>query len=68
MRYLGHPILGDPVYGFSDRLFPTASLMLHSKSLAITLPGKTEAVVFKSPMPERFIPVIRRLNHETLYS
>jgi len=62
MRYLGHPILGDSVYGYGDRLFPAASLMLHAKSLAITLPGETEARVFKSPVPERFVPVIRRLN------
>jgi 23S rRNA pseudouridine1911/1915/1917 synthase len=68
MRYLGHPILGDPVYGFRDRLFPDASLMLHAKTLAITLPGETESRVFKSPMPERFIQVIRRLNAEEMSS
>jgi len=61
MRYLGHPILGDPVYGSQDRLFPGASLMLHAKSLAITLPGETEERIFKAPVPDRFIPVIRRL-------
>ena len=61
MRALGHPILGDPVYGSRDRLFPDAGLMLHAKSLAITLPGETEARVFKSPMPDRFAGIISRL-------
>jgi len=36
--------------------------MLHAKSLAITLPGETEARIFKSPVPERFVPVIRTLH------
>ncbi|MCL2066999.1 MAG: RluA family pseudouridine synthase [Treponema sp.] len=62
MRFLGYPILGDSVYGFNDRHFPDAALMLHSKSLAVTLPGEQQARVFKSPMPERFACIIEKLN------
>jgi 23S rRNA pseudouridine1911/1915/1917 synthase len=62
LRGLGHPITGDGVYGFADRLFPGASLMLHAKSLAITLPGHSEARTFRAPLPERFITMIRRLD------
>jgi 23S rRNA pseudouridine1911/1915/1917 synthase len=67
MRYIGHPILGDSVYGYSDRHlndahFQNATLMLHSKSLAITLPGETEERIFSSPLPERFLTVIEKLN------
>ena len=54
LRYLGHPITGDPLYGIADPLFPRASLMLHSRSLAITLPGETQQRLFKAPLPERF--------------
>jgi 23S rRNA pseudouridine1911/1915/1917 synthase len=61
LRYLGHPIIGDPLYGHDDPLFPNASLMLHSRSLAIVLPGETEKRVFKSPLPERFREMIRIL-------
>ena len=62
MKHLGHPILGDPLYGRDCRYFPDAALMLHSKSLAITLPGETAARVFSSPMPARFTAVVAKLN------
>jgi len=62
LRYLGSPILGDPVYGSADKLFPDASLMLHSKSLTIMLPGENEERNFSSPVPERFNAVIKKLD------
>jgi 23S rRNA pseudouridine1911/1915/1917 synthase len=62
MAYLGHPVVGDPIYGFRDPLFPSASLMLHAKSLAIKLPGG-ERRIFKSPLPDRFRPLIRTLQN-----
>jgi 23S rRNA pseudouridine1911/1915/1917 synthase len=62
MRYLGNPILGDSVYGYEDKLFPCVKLMLHSKSLKITLPGKNEADIFTSPVPGRFLIIIKKLN------
>ena len=53
MKYLGHPILGDSVYGKKgDRLY------LHAESLEITLPGGKRKV-FKAPVPEEFERVFR---------
>ncbi len=51
MRHIGHPIIGDPVYGKPDPRFP---LLLHSHSLTITLPGDEEPRTFRAPLPERF--------------
>ena len=65
LRHIGHPILGDSVYGFNDRYFPNASLMLHSKSLAITLLNETEERFFSSPIPERFLAIIKKLNNNS---
>jgi len=62
LRYLGHPITGDPLYGVADTLFPQSSLMLHAKSLAIILPGEDTERLFKAPLPERFTAMIRSLN------
>jgi 23S rRNA pseudouridine1911/1915/1917 synthase len=62
LKYLGHPILGDPIYGRDDLLFPKASLMLHAKSLSLVLPGQKEAQKFRTVLPERFKEVIRILN------
>jgi len=64
MRFLGHPILGDPVYGCDDIKFKNASLMLHSKKLEIYLPGEEKPRVFSSNIPERFLKVIKKLNTE----
>jgi 23S rRNA pseudouridine1911/1915/1917 synthase len=63
LRYLGHPIAGDPLYGSADPLFPQSSLMLHARSLAIVLPGENTERLFKAPLPDRFTAMIRSLNH-----
>ena len=49
MKYLGHPILGDRVYGGkkADRLY------LHARSLEVTLPGGKRRV-FEAEIPESF--------------
>ena len=49
MKYLGHPIMGDVVYGGE----PADRLYLHAGSLEITLPGG-KRTVFTVPMPKEF--------------
>ena len=60
-KYLGCPILGDPVYGKKDRSFPDATLMLHAKTLSICLPGKDVPVQFSAPIPIRFKKIVQEL-------
>jgi 23S rRNA pseudouridine1911/1915/1917 synthase len=66
MKFLGCPILGDPIYGHGaasgsgDKNFPDATLMLHAKSLEIILPGETQQRVFSAPLPERFKGIIAK--------
>ncbi len=52
MKYLGHPIVGDKVYGGekAERLF------LHAKELEITLPGG-KRVTFMADLPQEFLNV-----------
>jgi 23S rRNA pseudouridine1911/1915/1917 synthase len=64
MAYLGRPIVGDPIYGSRDPLFPAATLMLHAKSLEIDL-GGGQRRIFKSPLPDRFWPLIRTLQNRS---
>ena len=50
MAHLGHPIIGDPLYGhgtFGDRLY------LHASELTITLPNGKEQT-FTAPLPAEF--------------
>jgi len=49
MKYLGHPIMGDVVYGGE----PADRLYLHAGALEITLPGG-KRTVFEVPMPKEF--------------
>ena len=51
MMQLGHPIVGDPLYGkgtFEGRLY------LHAQSLEITLPETSERKTFTAPLPPEF--------------
>jgi 23S rRNA pseudouridine1911/1915/1917 synthase len=59
MLSLGHPILGDPVYG-RNMGQGTISLMLHASRLTICLPGETSSRTFRAPLPERFLPFLER--------
>lgn len=62
MKYLGCPILGDPIYGTKDTLFDSATLMLHSKTLGIRLPQNSEFTTFDSSVPIRFKKVMHKLH------
>jgi len=50
MQYMGHPILGDILYGHADG---EARLYLHAHTLKITLPDGRERT-FEAPIPEEF--------------
>lgn len=49
LQYLGHPIIGDELYGGE----PFERLLLHAHTLEITLPSRKRKV-FESPVPEVF--------------
>lgn len=65
MKYLGCPILGDPIYGkrISETIFKNHSvqLMLHAFYLKIKLPFQNEGTVFKTKTPVRFKKALRFL-------
>jgi 23S rRNA pseudouridine1911/1915/1917 synthase len=62
LKYLGNPILGDPLYGRPEPGFKNASLMLHAKRLSLVLPDHEGINTFKTPLPDRFREIIRVLN------
>lgn len=64
MKYIGCPILGDPIYGKPDDLFPKATLMLHSRHMIIkTAPGK-KYKRFRAQIPQRFMETVRILKEK----
>jgi len=61
LKYLGLPILGDPIYGIKESAFPNASLMLHAKRLSLVLPDNNEPTTFRTPLPERFMEIFKAM-------
>jgi len=59
MKYLGYPIVGDPVYGEE----PADRLYLHAGKLEITIP-EGDRRVFEVPMPESFAKMISETEQE----
>ncbi len=64
MKYLGCPVMGDPIYGKKDAVFESATLMLHSYRLGIRLPDSNDFSVFKAPVPRRFKKVLKTLHRK----
>ena len=51
MSSIGHPVVGDPIYGRGD---DKVALMLHAFILSFDQPMTGRRLTFRSPMPERF--------------
>ena len=67
MSHIGHPIIGDTVYGGGKTPFErvNASLLsgqcLHAKELSFPHPVTREIMHFESPLPKEFSALITRL-------
>jgi 23S rRNA pseudouridine1911/1915/1917 synthase len=54
---LGHPILGDPIYGNPKRqVVPVTRLMLHAWKLSLNHPIHDQPLSFEAPVPPEFEP------------
>lgn len=52
---INHPVLGDPIYSRRDSKYKDITLMLHAERIVLTHPITGERMVFRSPLPGRFI-------------
>ena len=52
---IGHPILGDPIYG--DKA-PTAPMHLHARAIALPLYERREPVGATAPVPPHMTPAL----------
>lgn len=60
-KYLGCPILGDPIYGHKDSKFPNATLMLHAYRLEFAHPIFKKKINIIAPLPKRFKTTIESI-------
>jgi 23S rRNA pseudouridine1911/1915/1917 synthase len=60
--YIGHPILGDPIYGGLKHDLPKPPrLMLHAYEIFFKHPRTNEEMKFRVPIPEEFQSYIEKL-------
>ncbi len=59
-HHLGHPVLGDSLYGRNSQI-PAPRLMLHSWKLGFTHPRTGERMLFEAPLPEDFRSFTKRV-------
>lgn len=54
MQYLGHPVLGDPLYGIEKKVKNLDGQCLHAKVLGFVHPRTKEYMEFSSELPQYF--------------
>jgi 23S rRNA pseudouridine1911/1915/1917 synthase len=61
LAFIGHPIVGDRVYGFRKQRLPLPRQFLHATRIAFTLPGSGQPVELTSPLPDDLEAVLKTL-------
>ena len=61
MAYIGHPIIGDPLYGPKKDPWKLNGQCLHAYELHLTHPTTGEPMVFQAPLPDYFQGVLQKL-------
>ena len=60
MAYIGHPLLGDVVYGNKKPVPGLAGQCLHAARLTFTHPATGERMTVEAPLPEWFNAILKR--------
>jgi len=63
MSYIGHPLIGDTVYGGPSKGFDIEGQALHAKKLAFKHPVTKEDVVFETGIPGYFEKILNQLKN-----
>lgn len=61
MAYIGHPLLGDEVYGPKRSPFRLKGQVLHAKVLGFIHPSTGEYMEFETPLPQYFEDLIKNI-------
>ena len=64
MAHIGHPLLGDGVYGAPSPEKGISGQCLHARMLRFVHPRTCEDVTLEAPLPEYFLEVLSRLGPE----
>ncbi|MGM9630422.1 RluA family pseudouridine synthase [Butyricicoccus sp.] len=64
MAHIGHPIIGDPLYGPSKDKWKLDGQCLHAGRLTLTHPATGERMTFEAPLPAYFTTVLQKLRNQ----
>lgn len=64
MASIGHPLVGDPVYGPVKQPFKTVGQMLHAKVFGFIHPSTNEYMEFETDLPEYFQLILEKLRNK----
>lgn len=60
-KHLGHPIVGDTVYGYKNQKFKLSGQLLHAKKLSFIHPTTEKEVSFEAKIPDYFANTLKKL-------
>ncbi|MBE5040975.1 RluA family pseudouridine synthase [Ructibacterium gallinarum] len=63
MSKIGHPIVGDPLYGVKKEAFSLNGQLLHAYKVGFIHPRTAEYMEFTSPLPDYFQKILKNLRN-----
>ena len=60
-KHIGHPCVGDPVYGFKKQKYKLSGQLLHAIELSLDHPTTGERMTFNAPLPTEFHSILEKL-------
>ena len=63
MSYIGHPVVGDPVYGYKKQRFKLEGQLLHAALLGFVHPTAKSYMEFTAPLPDYFKKILNILRN-----
>lgn len=64
MAHIGHPIIGDPLYGPAKDKWKLNGQCLHAGALTLVHPTTGQQMTFQAPLPEYFTAVLQKLRNQ----
>lgn len=63
MKYIGHPVVADPIYAPNRETFGLRGQCLHAREIAFQHPVTKEAMHFEAPLPDWFVSTLDKLGY-----
>ncbi len=57
-KHIGHPVAGDPVYGYKKQKLGVEGQLLHAARLELTHPTSGARMTFNAPLPPVFLEIL----------